>query len=133
MYDLNEVLKFVTQQTSSTNVTESSDIDNDLLCYGDDFHELIDKYSKQFNIDMTSYLWYFHTGSEGFNLLGRSPYAKVKHIPVTPGMLLDFANKGKWDFQYPPHTIPKKRYDVLINIIIALLLIAFLIYWWLVR
>ncbi|MBK7434198.1 MAG: DUF1493 family protein [Chitinophagaceae bacterium] len=136
MYNLTDILNLVSKKTGCYDATGSSDIESDLGCYSDDFHELISEYSKTFTVDMTSYLWYFHTGEEGNNFGGyffKAPYERVKRIPVTPDMLLEFANKGKWDLKYPPHKIPKKRYDILINTVLVLLAIAFAIYYWFIK
>jgi hypothetical protein len=45
---------------------------------------------------------------------------------VTPKILFDFFQKGKWDLEYPEHSIPKKRYDILINQIV-LFIISYLV------
>lgn len=110
-------------------IIESCDIVKDLGCYGDDFDELMVEYSKMFNVDMTSYLWYFHTKEEGNSFGGvflKPPNERVKRIPVTPTVLVDSANAGKWIISYPEHTLPKKRYDLTINF---LLVIAFFSFW----
>jgi len=133
MYNLTDILDLVSKKTGCQDATVSSDIESDLGCYGDDFHELITEYSKIFSVDMTSYLWYFHTGEEGNSFGGhffKAPYERVKRIPVTPDMLLEFANKGKWDLQYPKHKIPKRRFDLLINLILLFGAIAFAICYW---
>jgi hypothetical protein len=44
-------------------------------------------------------------------------------------MLLDFANKGKWDITYPDHRLPKKRYDILINQMFAGGLLLWILIW----
>ncbi len=112
-------------------ITESIDIEEDLGCWGDDFHELIDEYSKTFHVDMTTYRWYFHTGEEGNSLGGlviKAPYERVNRIPITPTILLDSANAGKWLISYPEHKLPKNRYDIWINQILVLAFIVFCIY-----
>lgn len=48
---------------------------------------------------------------------------RVEHIPITPLMLADFARTKKWEINYPPHTIPTKRYDLIINQVFAILLL----------
>ena len=85
---------------------------------GDDFHEMIEKFSSRYSVDMADYLWYFHADEEGQNFGGlffKPPYSQVDRIPVTPMMLADTANKGKWDIQYPAHKISPRRYDILIT------------------
>jgi len=47
---------------------------------------------------------------------------------VTPGMLLEFANSGTWDIKYPAHELPKRRFDLIINMLLLGAFICFLIY-----
>ena len=127
-YSEENIISFVKDLAGLDKITSQTDIFFDLGVTGDDFHELIDEYSKKFNVDMFPYLWYFHADEEG-NSFGVSffkpPYERVKRIPVTPKMLSDFANKGKWSIAYPEHTLPKRRYDIIIN---RVLVFGFLIY-----
>lgn len=132
-YSLTDITNFVIDKTGceENEVTPNCDIEKNLGCWGDDFDELIDEYSKKFNVDMTSYLWYFHTNEEGQSIGGiffKAPYERVTRIPVTPAILLDYANHGKWLMTYPEHYLPRRRYDILINQILIFVLIAFLIY-----
>lgn len=122
-YSEENILSFLTELVGREKITLQTDIFTDLNVWGDDFHEMIEKYQKQFNVDMTAYLWYFHSNEEGQSIGGaffRPPYDRVKRIPVTPKMLLDFANAGKWTIDYPDHVLPKKRYDLIINTVLVL-------------
>lgn len=71
MADIPEILKFFKKEIGTRKVVEDSDIENDLCCYGTDFHKLTEKYSKYFEVVMTTYFWSFHTGEEGFESIGR--------------------------------------------------------------
>jgi hypothetical protein len=136
MVELAEIVAFIKDQTGCDKVAENSDITEDLGVYGDDFDELIVNFSKKFNVDISSCLWYFHCCEEGNSIGGaffKSPDKRVKHIPVTPLMLFEFAQKGKWDIQYPDHKLPKRRYDILINQVLIVGFVIFLIYKWTVR
>lgn len=134
-YTIEEIKHFIIEITSCSfeEIKDDADIDHDLGCTGDDFHELISEYSVKFEVNMHDYLWYFHTYEEGgFNSIGRlffkPPYERVKHIPVTPTILLDSANYGKWTLIYPEHELPKRRFDILINQILVVLFIIFIFY-----
>lgn len=122
MYTIEEIIDFVKRTSATDDVTPDTDIHITLGVCGDDFHEMMDKYAERFKVDMGGYLWYFHTDEEGHNGLGgtffKPPYERVTRIPVTPEMLLAFANKGSWSINYPEHTLPKRRYDLLINTIV---------------
>ena len=127
----NEIIEFVKKNTGSNNVTGDTDIFKSGTV-GDDFHKLIEAFAQTYSVDMTNYLWYFHSDEEsGWNSIGslffNPPYKKVKRIPVTPYLLTEFANNGKWDIEYPKHQISTKRYDLLINQILVIVVIVFLI------
>lgn len=113
-----EIIEFIKQETGCT-VHKDSDIVGALGVHGDDFFELMEAFSNKFCVKMDKFLWYFHTGEEGINFPGRfffkPPYERVDRIPVTPTMLCEFANAGHWNLNYPPHHIPQKRFDLLIN------------------
>jgi hypothetical protein len=134
MLKIDEILELVKAETGTDNVSENSDIEKDLGCTGDDFDELISKYASKFNIDMTTYLWYFHSSEEGLGSIGgaffKPPNEKVERIPITPKMLATYAEKGKWEVEYPEHKIPEKRYDLLINQIIFIVIVIYGIYYW---
>ena len=133
MYTIDEIIDFVKNETFSEVVFADSDIERDLGCTGDDFPELMDKYSKKYNVEMSNYLWYFHHTEEG-NSFGSNffsaPNEIVNHIPVTPSLLLEFAKNGKWDLTYPEHKLPKRRYDLIANqIIVLLVIIGFILFY----
>jgi hypothetical protein len=133
MADVSEIIEFLKDKTGADNVSEHSDIANDLGIDGDDYDELIHEFSKKYNVDVSSCLWYFHYSEEGsWNSIGgaffQPPDKKVNHIAVTPIMLSEFTNKGKWDIQYPEHKLPKRRNDIIINQILVIGFIAYLLY-----
>lgn len=134
-YSIDDIKSFIVDKTGceQNEVTPNCDIVNDLGCSGDDFDELIDEYAKKFNVDLDKYLWFFHTDEEGHsNSIGRiffkAPYERVKQIPVTPTLLLNSANEGKWLLVYPDHSWPKRRYDIILNQVVGLIFVVFLIY-----
>lgn len=113
------------------NITVDTDIERDLSCTGEDFNELMDAYSKRFNVDMSDYRWYFHTQEEGFNIgsmVFNPPNERVERIPVTPKMLAEFAVHGKWGVAYPEHQLPKYRLDLAFNTLLFLLMLCWVLY-----
>lgn len=129
MATIEEIIIFIEkiQDINKAKIHPNSDLSSDLGIEGDDFFELEEQFAKQFNVDMSGYLWYFHHGEEGgFHLGGiffKPPYKRVSHIPVTPLVLLEAANHRKWPIKYPDHHLPAKRYDIYINLYIAVLII----------
>lgn len=136
MENLEKIKALIIDKTGvdASKVSDTIDIFEDLGCVGDDFHELIEDYAKEFKVDMSNYLWYFHGDEEGsLNSIGgwffKRPFERVKRIPVTPNMLLEFAEAKKWNIQYPYHNIPKVRVDIIINYALAGLFLFLLIRW----
>jgi acyl carrier protein len=121
MYTLDDITEFVAKQTGvkPTNIAPESCLVEDLGVEGDDFFELAHAFAEHFNVDMSSYRWYFHHAEEGIAGLGAlffpPPNKRVGHIPVRITLLLDAANTGRWTLEYPPHQLPARRYDLIIN------------------
>lgn len=121
---------FVIDKTGAreSEVTDAVDINNGLGCCGDDFHELMEAYATTFGVDMKEYRWYFHTEEEGLNLLGgaffKPPNERVEHIPVTLEVLERGVQLGRWPISYPAHTIPKRRWDLAINGLLLIIVLA---------
>ena len=133
MYSQEQIDNFIKEKAGIDELKPGDDLMNVHGVCGDDFHELMDEYAKLFNVDMAGYLWYFHADEEGgWNSIGgsffRPPYERVTHIPVTPALLLDIANKGRWEIQYPPHKWPKRRWDIIINQVLFVVVIAWALY-----
>lgn len=133
MYSIDEIIEFVKLRSGAKILTPSTDIFEDCGIVGDDFHELMQAYMKFYQVDMSKYLWYFHSNDEGLTNFGgiffKPPYARVKRIPITPTLLMKFANSRKWSIKYPEHKVPNKRYDLLINKTIVWIFIAILLLW----
>lgn len=93
-------------------------IHDDCGVTGDDFHELMERYAKEFQVNMESYLWYFHTAEEVqsmFGLLFPPPDQQVTTIVVSPNLLVNIANSRKWNIQYPEHVLTKNRWDIVLS------------------
>lgn len=120
MATIDDIFSFLekSQGVQRTEIFPGSDLCEDLGIEGNDFFELEEEFARDFDVDMTGYLWYFHHGEEGWNLGGiffPAPYQRVEHIAVTPAILLEAANAKRWPIAYPPHSLPSRRYDIDIN------------------
>jgi hypothetical protein len=130
MFSQQDIFEFIDEQTGIDYLRPTDDL---LLngIHGDDFHELMEVYAAKFKVDMTRYLWYFHGDEEGNSIGGsffRAPYDRVAHIPITPALLLEMANKGHWDIQYPEHKLPKRRWDLIVNTALVVFALVLVIY-----
>jgi hypothetical protein len=128
-----EIIDFIETEYWKSNLQSNSDIFETVRISGDDCFELIEKFSKKYNVDISNYLWYFHHEEEGsWNSIGgliyKTPDKLVKRIPVTPKMLTQFAETKKWNFNYPYHQLPEKRKDILFNkiVLIITVILAFI-------
>jgi len=134
---LNDIRNFLEDYSGVYPDDPDIDIFKDMGVVGNDFHEMIEKYSKLYDVDLSDYLWYFHADEEGFNGIGRHffkpPYERVQRIPVTPQMLADFIVTKKWQVEYPPHDIPKQRTDLTINTIIVITVFVGLVIWLVIK
>lgn len=133
---INDIRNFLEDYSGVYPDNPNIDIFKDMGVVGDDFHEMIEKYSEKYHVDMSDYLWYFHTNEEGQSI-GRTffkpPYERVNRIPVTPQMLADFIVTKKWAVEYPKHEIPRQRKDLIINQAIVIVFIVGLVIWFIFR
>jgi hypothetical protein len=116
-YQIEDIYELIRGFMTMGELSPKTDVFRDLNIYGDDFYELIKEFAKTFQINMDTYLWCFHADEEGDNSIGelfsKPPYERVKRIPITPEIFLQFAKSGIWAIEYPEHTIPKRRLDLL--------------------
>lgn len=129
MPSFDEIATFVSEWAGveRSALTEATTLQNDIRLYGDDMFAFILDYSKRFGVDLSGFRWYFHTCEGGYNigaLFFRPPNKRVKNIPITIGMLHEFAQGGRWNIPYPDHS-PGRRYDHLVNVIVGFLLFLF--------
>ena len=132
MPSFDELAEFVREDTGySREITPATKLVEDVGADGDDMFEFIEHYSKRFGVDIASYRWYFHHGEEGWSIGGmffQPPYERVARIPITIGMLHEFAQQTRWGIQYPEHQLPKHRFDILANKLFALIVLSALGY-----
>jgi hypothetical protein len=124
-----EAAVFIREQTAYRGpLTETTTLQSDIGVYGDDLGELLNAYAERFGVDLAGYLWYFHTGEEGGPGIGGlffpPPNVCVQEIPITLGMLREFAEQGRWAVEYPPHEHPWSRPDLCVNRLVALVFLA---------
>ena len=108
----------------------SANDDTDLFArfgiVGDDASEFMEAFAARFDVPTEGYRWYFHHEEEGwsFGALFFAPLnRRVERIPITPNILVQAIEAREWPVQYPPHALPKVRWDIRINQ--ALLLVPF--------
>lgn len=126
-----EIIDFIETEYWKSNLQSNSDIFETVRISGDDSFELIEKFSKKYDVDISNFLWYFHHEEEGsWNSIGgyfhKSPDKLVKRIPITPKMLTKFAETKKWEINYPIHKLPEKRKDLILNqiLVVTILVLA---------
>ncbi|WP_024546781.1 DUF1493 family protein [Picosynechococcus sp. NKBG15041c] len=130
---ITDIYRFIQQEipdATGDRLTEDTDIFSTFDIQGDDCATFIEKFAQAFKVDLDGYLWYFHHGESGLNIGGffvKPPYKRVDSLPITPAILLKAASKRRWKLTYPDHTLPKKRWDMIINKIILFLVFFYLL------
>jgi len=126
-----EIIDFIETEYWKSNLQSNSDIFKTVRISGDDCYELIEKFSKKYNVDISNYLWYFHHEEEGSwssfgSFLYKTPDKLVKRIPITPKMLAKFVETKNWEINYPIHNLPEKRKDLILNqiLVVTILVLA---------
>ena len=126
-----EIIDFIETEYWKSNLQSNSDIFETVRISGDDCYELIEKFSKKYDVDISNFLWYFHhEEEESWNSIGgyfhKTPDKLVKRIPITPKMLAKFAEIKKWEINYPIHKLPEKRKDLILNqiLVVTILVLA---------
>ncbi|MDR6782687.1 hypothetical protein ABIE26_000826 [Pedobacter africanus] len=130
-YTLEDIINFLKDQSLEDEISPETNVCDEIGMRGDDFHEMMTAYAEKFSVDMTGYLWYFHSEEEGsWTSISLFPRAneQVKRIPLTPTMLTDFANSGKWNVVYPEHKITLTEYNSYFTLFILIVLIGLIIY-----
>ena len=99
-------------------LSERTDLCGELGIVDLDLEELLDEFAERFGVDMSGYLWYFHSDEEGVSP-GRwffpAPQDRVTKIPLRLGILHRAAELGRWPVEYPEHSLPARRWDVVFN------------------
>lgn len=111
------VIAFLRRETGFRGeIGADSDLTRDLGVDGDDFAALMAAFFELFEVKPEGYLWYFHHAEEGASpgaLMFPPPDRRVRRIPVTPRLLTEAAQAGRWPVAYPAHRRPGPRLDVL--------------------
>lgn len=55
-----EIIDFIETEYWKSNLQSNSDIFETVRISGDDCFELIEKFSKKYDVDISNFLWYFH-------------------------------------------------------------------------
>ncbi|ACA99756.1 MULTISPECIES: DUF1493 family protein [Cyanophyceae] len=130
---LTDIYRFIQQEIPSATgdrLNATTDLFGTFDIQADDCATFIEKFAQKFKVDLDGYLWYFHHGEAGLNLGGfliKPPYERVERIPITPEILLKAATKRRWKLSYPDHTLPKKRWDMVVNKIILFLVFFYIL------
>jgi len=68
MSTIDEIIELIKKLSSEETIEPTTDIFKDAGLVGDDFDEMIEKFALKYSVDMTSYIWYFHTDEEGLSI-----------------------------------------------------------------
>lgn len=109
----------------------SDDILREIRMTGDDAADFMLEFGQRFDVDLSSYRWYFHTEEEGYSigsLLFKSPNQRVTRIPITLETLANSIETKRWSVEYPDHTLPRFRRDLAIDRALVITALIFAIW-----
>lgn len=116
-------------------LSEETDLHSDLRLISLDLEEFLDEFAKRFDVDLSEFLWYFHTEEDGVSL-GRlffaAPQDLVTRIPLRLALFYQAVELGRWPVDYPEHSLPRRRWDVVVDQCLAAAMALGLL-WWLAR
>lgn len=96
-----------------------------------DLDDLLEEFAERFAVDLSGYRWYFHSDEEGVSP-GRwffpAPQDRVTRIPLRLGLLHRAAELGRWPLDYPEHSLPARRWDIVINQCLVAGVVLFLVW-----
>jgi len=65
--------------------------------------DLMTNFFKEFHVDSSQYLWYFHNRLPGLNI-GADTKFPAQRVVITPQLLLNSAKSKQWCVEYPQHS-----------------------------
>lgn len=130
--DIEQIYNFLIEErgVKRSELSHESDLSNDLGIEGDDFSGLIESFAERYQVNMDSYLWYFHHREDGWNLgalFFKPPYEQVKTIGICPQTLLEAAQSKKWPISYPNHQLTEGRPDITFNKVLIFSVFVFVV------
>lgn len=133
---VDEINALVREHTGTRGVlSEETDLHSDLGLTSLDLDEFLAEFAKRFDVDLSGFLWYFHTEEDGVSpgrLLFAAPQDRVQKIPLKLALLYQAVELSRWPVDYPEHSLPRRRWDVVVNQCLAAALAVGLL-WWLAR
>ena len=127
------VLRFIEDFGGQTgSVADNADLFDALAIWGDDASDFIERFVARFGVEAEDYRWYFHHDEEGWSLgalFFKPPHQRFGRIPITVAILTEAARTRRWPIDYPEHVLPQRRWDMLINQVLAGLSLAGLAVW----
>jgi hypothetical protein len=113
-------------------LSEETDLHGDLRMLEPDLDEFLVDFAERFRVDLSGFLWYFHTDEDGVSpgrLFFRAPQDRVTRIPLRLALLYHAAEIGRWPVDYPEHSLPARRWDLVFNQRLAAGALVWLMWW----
>jgi acyl carrier protein len=130
---IDEIDALVRDHTGTRGVlSEETDLHSDLGLTSLDLDEFLAEFAKRFDVDLSGFLWYFHTEEDDVSpgrLFFAAPQERVQRIPLRLALLYRAVELGRWPVDYPEHSLPRRRWDLVFNQCLAAGFAAWLVWW----
>ncbi|TLP69160.1 DUF1493 family protein [Parasedimentitalea maritima] len=117
---------------NKSNGTEQSDLLGAIGLEGADAIEFLEKYMERFSVDLSALKWEFHFNAD------EPPYRRrvlpvdvdgrvIPYMPLTLAQLVSAAELGRWQLNYPDHTLRSglgARFSMCIAAVLLVLLMV---------
>lgn len=108
-------------------LADDADLFDALGIDGDEGGDFMEAFVARFDVDATAYRWYFHHADEGWNIGGlfyKPVHQRFGRIPITLAVLTEAVRTKRWPIAYPDHVVPGRRWDMVINQVFAVVMLA---------
>ncbi|MDJ0614076.1 MAG: DUF1493 family protein [Rhizobiaceae bacterium] len=106
-------------------IKPGEDVFEQMSAAGEDCDDVLFKFTDEFEIDMSDFLFYFHYENEFATLLSNR---SLGYIPITIELLVKAAQEKKWPVEYPDHKPPDWRRNPMLFYPVMILAIVVVIF-----
>jgi hypothetical protein len=85
-------------------ISPTADLVDALSIYGDQVFDLVENFGEEFEVDVSDFRWYHHSGPEGCNplwILFKPWWHRKTHVSLRLADFIESARQKRWTIAYP--------------------------------